>query len=433
MPHYAVEEALADGVNSVTTTTRYNAAGQPLSSVQKQLISQLSGTLESKSVFVSERGLTSTQWTVYSGGTKRVQYSTVPGSAITAETVTVDGVVRAQKDTAGITTTATRPLALQKDGSWFSAPARLAKQGFRSQVCSRLGGWLLKPHPAYGRDLTKNICELYGPAGYIRTAYTYAPYGQVSEEGDVTQPIQWSSEFNDTELGLIYYNYRHYNPMDGRWIGRDKMAEIEYLKLLVYNYGDNSPLALLDVLGLDSFSCNKANVNRYKDLIVRVYLQTFDGYYDVVDTKNADIGQLLKKAIIDKAKGKVDGDIRDYLKMKLELDSMLKTMKNDLLDVANGIKKRPEFKFLKLGLRTTEGTILGFRIEVSAKFCICRDNQYHFIECQGKADTFALQFAILSPDKFAIMRLKRLPEYFAQASYSAVEELYKSKAYQEKN
>ena len=51
MPHYAVEEALADGVNSVTTTTRYNAAGQSLSSVQKQLISQLSPTLESKSVF----------------------------------------------------------------------------------------------------------------------------------------------------------------------------------------------------------------------------------------------------------------------------------------------------------------------------------------------------------------------------------------------
>jgi hypothetical protein len=45
---------------------RYNADGQPLSSVQKQLISQLSPTLESKSVFVSERGLTSTQWTATS-------------------------------------------------------------------------------------------------------------------------------------------------------------------------------------------------------------------------------------------------------------------------------------------------------------------------------------------------------------------------------
>ncbi|MBQ8376945.1 MAG: RHS repeat-associated core domain-containing protein, partial [Akkermansia sp.] len=119
---------------------------------------------------------------------------------------------------------ATRPLAIQKDGSWFSAPARLAKQGFRSQVCSRLGGWLLKPHPAYGWDLTKNICELYGPSGYIRTAYTYSPYGQVTSTGDVDQPIQWSSEYNDTELGLVYYNYRHYNPVDGRWTGRDPIS-----------------------------------------------------------------------------------------------------------------------------------------------------------------------------------------------------------------
>ena len=55
-------ESLDDGVYSITTTTRYNAAGQPLTSVQKQLISQLSPTLESKSVFISERGLTSTTW-----------------------------------------------------------------------------------------------------------------------------------------------------------------------------------------------------------------------------------------------------------------------------------------------------------------------------------------------------------------------------------
>ena len=213
--------------------------------LQKQLISQLSATIENKSVFVSERGLTSTQWPVYSGGTKRVQYSTVPGSAITAETVTVDGVTLSQKDTAGVVTTATRRLAIQKDSSWFSAPARLAKQGVRSQVCSRLGGWLLKPHPAYGWDLTKNICALYGPSGYTRTAYTYSPYGQVSSTGDVEQPIQWSSEYNDDELGLIYYNYRHYNPVDGRWTGRDNVVEDDNL----YCYCENNVCSLSDIKG----------------------------------------------------------------------------------------------------------------------------------------------------------------------------------------
>ena len=67
-------ESLEDGVYSITTTTRYNAAGQPLTSVQKRLISQLSPTLESKSVFVSERGLTSTLWSEYSAE-KKFQYN----------------------------------------------------------------------------------------------------------------------------------------------------------------------------------------------------------------------------------------------------------------------------------------------------------------------------------------------------------------------
>ena len=56
----------ATNYSTVTTTTCYNAAGQPLSTVQRQLISQLSPTLESKSVFVSERGLTSARWTATS-------------------------------------------------------------------------------------------------------------------------------------------------------------------------------------------------------------------------------------------------------------------------------------------------------------------------------------------------------------------------------
>ena len=70
-------------------------------SVHKQLISQLSPAIESKSVFISERGLTSTQWTEYSEHTKRVQYSTVSTSTITAEAVMVDGMVLTQTDGRG--------------------------------------------------------------------------------------------------------------------------------------------------------------------------------------------------------------------------------------------------------------------------------------------------------------------------------------------
>ncbi|MBQ3551920.1 MAG: RHS repeat-associated core domain-containing protein, partial [Clostridia bacterium] len=114
---------------------------------------------------------------------------------------------------------ATRPLAIRKDGTWY----------------------------AYGWDLTKNICEIFGQHGYLRTAYSYSPYGEVTADGDVTQPIQWSSEYNDTETALVYYNYRHYNPVDGRWLGRDMLGEEE--NPLLYSYS-NSPTYITDLLGL---------------------------------------------------------------------------------------------------------------------------------------------------------------------------------------
>ena len=115
--------------------------------------------------------------------------------------------------------TATRPLAIQKDGTWFT----------------------------YGYDITKNICEVFGQHGYIRTSYTYAPFGNVSASGDVSQPFQWSSEHYDSELDLVYYNYRHYSPSLGRFLSRDPIAEQGGRNL--YAFVQNNPILLTDEKG----------------------------------------------------------------------------------------------------------------------------------------------------------------------------------------
>ena len=115
--------------------------------------------------------------------------------------------------------TATRPLAIQKDGTWFT----------------------------YGYDLTKNICEVFGQHGYIRTAYSYAPFGNVTASGDVSQPFQWSSEHYDSELDLVYYNYRHYSPSLGRFLSRDPIAEQGGLNL--YAFVKNNPVIRWDFRG----------------------------------------------------------------------------------------------------------------------------------------------------------------------------------------
>ena len=116
---------------------------------------------------------------------------------------------------------ATRPLAIRADGAYST----------------------------YGWDLTKNICETYaGATGFLMHRYAYSPYGLVSLEGDTSyQPLQWSSEVYDAELGLVYYNYRYYNPTDGRWMRRDP-GDIR-ASLNLYFFLRNEPFSLIDSLG----------------------------------------------------------------------------------------------------------------------------------------------------------------------------------------
>ena len=99
----------------------------------------------------------------------------------------------------------------------------------------------------YGVDFNKNVTEVFDGQGAIATAYDYSPYGAVVKTGNFDQPVQWSSEMNDEELSLVYYNYRYYNPADGRWINRDPIAEQGGWNL--YGFIENIPILKTDGLG----------------------------------------------------------------------------------------------------------------------------------------------------------------------------------------
>ena len=115
---------------------------------------------------------------------------------------------------------ATRPLAIQTAGGWFT----------------------------YGLDLTKNVTELYKSDGTIANAYAYEPFGGVTQAGIITNPLQWSSEVYDAELGMVYYNFRFYNPRDGRWISREPIGDKVGANL--YAFMGNTIIQNVDILGL---------------------------------------------------------------------------------------------------------------------------------------------------------------------------------------
>lgn len=132
---------------------------------------------------------------------------------------------------------ATRPLSIQKNGTWYT----------------------------YGWDLTKNVLEVFGASGYIRSTYSYSPSGKVIANGDIEQPLQWSCEFAEDELGLIYYNYRYYNPYTGNWISRDILDEENNINRYQFCNG----ISEYDVLGL-SVSSKIARFLIYRTLLRNV-------------------------------------------------------------------------------------------------------------------------------------------------------------------
>ena len=80
----------------------------------------------------------------------------------------------------------------------------------------------------YTHDLLKNTTALFGIRAGRRALYEYGPYGNIVRmEGNAAEdnPFRFSSEYADDELGLVYYNYRYYNPQNGRWISRDPAKE----------------------------------------------------------------------------------------------------------------------------------------------------------------------------------------------------------------
>ena len=77
-------------------------------------------------------------------------------------------------------------------------------------------------------DANKNVLGLFNPSKTRVATYLYGPFGQkLSESGTIAanNPLQFSSEQFDADLGLIYYNYRYYLPSIGKWLTKDPIGE----------------------------------------------------------------------------------------------------------------------------------------------------------------------------------------------------------------
>lgn len=188
---YAYEyEAKTEGVYRKTTVTDYNAQGYPLTSTREELVSELSSTLESKTIETDIYGHVTTTWTEYNGATRRKVQQSISTSSITAETLVMDGFTVSQKDHAGVTTTwsraytATGSTVIQTDGRGNAVTEKKDIVGRTIQVTDAAGN---AASIAYDRS-TGQPSVLTDALGKT-TCYKYDIYGRkTAEYGTAIQP-----------------------------------------------------------------------------------------------------------------------------------------------------------------------------------------------------------------------------------------------------
>ena len=131
-------------------------------------------------------------------------------------------------------------------------------------VATRPLVWFLAGNPAYYvHDGNKNVSEVILANGAVSDSYEYAPFGAVVRQcgaGASTNVWRFSSEFAEHDTGTVYYNFRHYEPLSGRWLNRDMVEE----QFGIYSEDGlfvsflNDPIGVVDAIGLSPVSY-KAN------------------------------------------------------------------------------------------------------------------------------------------------------------------------------
>ena len=122
-------------------------------------------------------------------------------------------------------------------------------------VATRPLVWLGEDGLAYFfHDGNKNVVD-FATTGVAPSVchYAYTPFGMDTGSAGDPNPWRFSSEYADRTMGLVYYNYRHYDSKMGRWMCFDDDLSGE--ETLLCAFVRNNPIRLYDELGRKCCTC----------------------------------------------------------------------------------------------------------------------------------------------------------------------------------
>lgn len=100
----------------------------------------------------------------------------------------------------------------------------------------------------YQYDANGNVTGITSNQGKVLDTYVYTPFGEAKNVELLSENrFRFSTKSVDQESGFCYYGFRYYEPMSGRWLSRDPIAELG--GLMLYGFAGNDPINHYDVLG----------------------------------------------------------------------------------------------------------------------------------------------------------------------------------------
>ena len=148
----------------------------------------------------------------------------------------------------------------------------------------------------YTHDGNKNVSEVIASDTDVAAHYEYAPFGALTVSRGASaaaNPFRFSSEYAEDDTATVYYNYRHYEPVTGRWMSFDRYdryasaTPMPVKRRLVeknfYVLVSNNPVGKRDLLGLmtegDSYSVTKGGfLGVFADQCGSLDVKTFRPY-----------------------------------------------------------------------------------------------------------------------------------------------------------
>ena len=112
----------------------------------------------------------------------------------------------------------------------------------------------------YAYDGNGNVTEIVDASGTVQARYEYDPYGNLTRAEEAlasSNSYRFSTKYQDAESGLLYYGYRYYDPVTGRWPSRDPIEERGGVNL--YGFVGNEGVNAVDLLGLILSGCSGSN------------------------------------------------------------------------------------------------------------------------------------------------------------------------------